>query len=133
MNNGIINSEDSSQSYKNITIKDKIKTLEDTVNEIENDYDENVRLGIILRSEMYKLDNRTQESINDIITTTSCELSNFSEELKRLKKNDKSELNLLKQEIGLLLNEKMKIKLGIISINTRLSQMEIDIGNDLIL
>jgi hypothetical protein len=82
---------------------------------------------------MYKLENETNEKIKNLIRTISCELSDFSNEINKLKQSDKSELYLLKQEIGSLLEDKRKIKISLISIDSRLTQMEIDVGKDYIL
>jgi hypothetical protein len=107
--------------------------LEDILNEIQFDFHENINKGIILRSESNNLENETILDINNLRKTISSELMNFHNELFKITQHEKSELTLMKQEISCLLNDKIKIKLELNSIDTRLSQLENDIGKDLYL
>jgi hypothetical protein len=63
----------------------------------------------------------------------SYELSNFSNELYKLKQSDKSEIDLLKQEISSLMDEKRIIKISLNSMDARLEQIETHVGKDYIL
>jgi hypothetical protein len=111
-----------------ITVKKHMRDMEDMINELKKDINENKRIGKIMRSENQALEHKTKEKCNELAKLVSEDLTNFGRDVKRVKQNDASESAFFEQQVKMLLDDKLKLRLTIVQLERRLKQCETDVG-----
>jgi hypothetical protein len=111
-----------------ITVRKHMKDMEDMINELKKDINENKRLGKLMRSENQGLEHKTKEKCNELAKLTMEDMNNFSKDVKRVKQNDNAENSFFEQQVRMLLDDKLKLRLNVIQLEKRLKQCEADVG-----
>ena len=111
-----------------ITVRKHIKDMEELINQLKKDMNDNKRNGKSTRSENQTLEHKTKEKCNELTKLLYDDLNNFSKDVKRVKQNDYAENAFFEQQVKMLLDDKLKLKLTIVQIENRLKQCETDVG-----
>jgi hypothetical protein len=119
---------ENSNSFRFIPVKEQIIKLDETISKIREDYNENVKTASMIRNHFKELDDISRIKLSEMTHNLINEIKNFQEDIYKIKDSDKNELYFIKQEVQGLINDKKNISRSLIIINTRLSQVEIDIG-----
>jgi hypothetical protein len=111
-----------------ITVRRHMKDMEEMINEMKKDINENKRLGKVMRSENQSLEHKTKEKCNELAKLVMEDMNNFSKDVKRVKQNDTAENSFFEQQVKMLLDDKLKLRLNVIQLEKRLKQCETDVG-----
>jgi hypothetical protein len=113
---------------RSIPVKDRMKKCEDMIQDIRNDITENVKNGSVLRAEVQTLDHKTKEKCNELTKLILDDLHKFDIEFKKAREDERAENEFFRHQISSLIQDKMKIKQVLNSMNVVMSQMEMDVG-----
>jgi hypothetical protein len=119
---------DSSTKKAMITVRKHMRDMEDMINELKKDINENKRLGKCMRSENQGLEHKTKEKCNELAKLVMEDMNNFSKDVKRVKQNDNAENSFFEQQVRMLVDDKLKLRLNVIQLEKRLKQCETDVG-----
>jgi hypothetical protein len=122
--------EEMNVSKKNMPVKTHIRKMEETIAELRNDLNNNLKNGQLLRAENAGLQSKTQEKCNEITKCIMDDLYNFEKDFSRIKQNDKTETAFFDQQIKSLQQDAVKLKSNVIQLDSRLRSCENDIGVD---
>ena len=114
--------------HKNIPAKDHLKKLEIILEEIRNDYFTNVNEGNRLRSQIVTIEHITKENCNELVKSLINDLHIIRTQIIEIRDNDRSDNEYLKQQTQYLIAEKIKIQNELSLLNTKLNQLEVDVG-----
>ena len=115
---------------KNMPVKTHIRKMDETIVELRNDLNNNLKNGQLLRAENAALQSRTQEKCNEITKCIMDDLYNYEKDFARIKQNDKTETAFFDQQIKSLQQDSIKLKSQVIQLDSRLRTCENDIGID---
>jgi len=96
--------------------------------EIKNNLNENKKNAQIMRSENITLEHSTKQKCNDLVKTIMDCLSDLEKDFKRAIQSDKKETDFIKAQVNGLISDKTKLQQSVISMNTRTTNCENDIG-----
>ncbi len=122
--------EEMNVSKKNMPVKTHIRKMEETIAELRNDLNNNLKNGQLLRAENAGLQSKTQEKCNEITKCIMDDLYNFEKDFARIRQNDKTETAFFDQQIKSLQQDAVKLKSNVIQLDSRLRSCENDIGVD---
>ena len=125
--NSFIESENSN-SFRFIPLKEQILKLDESISNIRDDYNENIKNASIVRNQMKQMDDNSRIKCSELTYSLINDIKNFEYDFNQMKESNKNELYLIKQEVQGIINEKRNIMRLLIIVNTRLSQLEHDIG-----
>ena len=81
-----------------------------------------------MRSENITLEHSTKQRCNELVKNIMDSLSTLEKEFKSEIKNDKKETDFLKSQVNELIHNKNDLQKNVLSINTRLTTCENDVG-----
>lgn len=115
-------------SKKNIPVKTHMHRMEADLSKLQKDLEENKKLGNMLKGELISLEGKIKEKCNELSKCIIDDLSNFKKDLNRAIVNDKTETDFFKTQTNSLNEDKIKLQKESISLQSRMSACEVDIG-----
>jgi len=82
----------------------------------------------LLRSECATLEHHATETTNDILKEIIEDIANLEKDFLKLQYSDCNEINFLKQQCGVLVQEKIALQQEAIATDSRITCIENDIG-----
>lgn len=82
----------------------------------------------MLRSECATLEHHATENTNDILKEIIEDIANLEKDFVKLQQIDHNEINFLKQQGNVLVQEKIQLQQDSIALDTRISGIEADVG-----
>ena len=82
----------------------------------------------MLRSECATLEHHATENTNDILKEIIEDIANLEKDFVKLQQIDHNEINFLKQQGNVLVQEKIQLQQDSIALDTRISCIEADVG-----
>ena len=103
--------QDNYKPVKNITVKNHIRKIDESISEIRKDCDENKKVVGLFKQDLNVLGHKTKEKCNELTKLFMDDLHNLEKEFKRTIQSDKSETDFFKQQLHALNTDKIKIKI----------------------
>ena len=82
----------------------------------------------MLRSDLATFEHKATEQNNDTLKEIMEDIANLEKDFRKLQAMDINEIAFLKQQVGQLVNEKMKIEQSNVLLSTRINALEHDVG-----
>ena len=115
---------------KNMPVKTHIRKMDETIAELRNDLNNNLKNGQLLRGENSALQTKSQEKCNEITKCIMDDLYNFEKDYARIKQNDRTETQFFDQQIKSLQQDSVRLKSQVIQLDSRLRTCENEVGVD---
>lgn len=115
---------------KNMPVKTHMRKMEEIIADLKTDLNNNKKNGQILNSECRTLEHKTKEKCNEITKCIMDDLYNFEKDFARIRQNDKTETAFLDNQVKSLMQDSLKLKQNVISLDSRQRTCEAEVGVD---
>ena len=85
----------------------------------------------LVKAELKSIDGRKNEACNDLTTSSLDSLEALQREFKQLVSEEKTTVSFLKEQLANLSQEKLKLEQNTILLNTRVTEVEKEVGIDI--
>lgn len=82
----------------------------------------------VLRSECATLEAKNKENTNEILKEILEDIANLDKDFKKLVEMDNNEVKFLQQQLFQLTQEKTKLQQSVVMLDTRVANVENDVG-----
>lgn len=103
-------------------------SLQDSIQDFNRGLNENKKESQLLRSDLATFEHKATEQNNDTLKEIMEDIANLEKDFRKLQAMDINEVAFLKQQVGQLVNEKMKIEQSNVLLSTRINALEHDVG-----
>ncbi len=115
---------------KNMPVKTHMRKMEEIITELKSNLNDNRKNQQTTFNDCRALEHKTKEKCNEITKCITDDLYNFDKDFSRIRQNDKTETAFFDQQVKSLMNDSLKLKTNVMSLDARLKQCEIDVGID---
>ena len=112
------------------SLKGKLSVLEETITEIAQEMNSHKNDVNMLKSEKDSIQENLKNKHDEVKNTLISDLNKVEEEMKRHFGHQKAENSRLQQQISQLKTEKTVLHQQLISLQKRINDLEIQVGND---
>ena len=118
------------QTKENIPVKTQIKIIEKDLAELYKNINHNKKLGNTLKGQLIGLEGNIKDKCNNLSKIVINDLLNFEKDLKRVIQNERNKTYFFKTQIVSIKDDQIKIKKETISLGSRISNCEIEVGTN---
>eukprot|EP00344_Euplotes_crassus_P003606 CAMPEP_0197003634 /NCGR_PEP_ID=MMETSP1380-20130617/10249_1 /TAXON_ID=5936 /ORGANISM="Euplotes crassus, Strain CT5" /LENGTH=118 /DNA_ID=CAMNT_0042422197 /DNA_START=60 /DNA_END=416 /DNA_ORIENTATION=+ len=109
-------------------IKQRVKMVEKSIQDGKTELNNNKKEMQVLRSECATLEAKNKETTNEILKEILEDIANLDKDFKKLVEMDNNEVKFLQQQLFQLTQEKTKLQQSVVMLDTRVANVENDVG-----
>jgi len=109
-------------------VKIKIKSIEDLISLCSKELDYSKKNIQLIKTELSTMDYTQKQLINCCTSATLEEIKRLSGDLNKMEQSNDSDSNVVKQQISKIFQEKIKLQLQVIHLNSKVESVESSVG-----
>ena len=122
---------DNSPSKSQPDVKKFIGKIGNGLGNIQNLLHQSKQEYNLIRSESQALENKNKETCNDIMNKVLDDLERLNKDFKKMVNEEKHENVFLRQQMGTLTQDKVKLEQNALLLNTRVVEVETQLGTEI--